>query len=301
MKYTLRQLAYFVAASDNGSISAAARAMNVSQPSISNAIIQLEKQFDVALFLRRHSNGVRLTPTGEILLREARRVLAHADDFETLASSILNEVSGEIQVACFVNVAPVYMAALTRSFQDRYPLARVIMTIGNQQEVFDAINSGSCELALTFDLELPKDYHSEVCVSLPPKLVIPMNHRFSGATKVDLGDMLTEPFIYLDLPYSKNYFFSLFENVGLLPDKTIPVGSFETIRTFVGNSLGYSLLNLVPESEYNYDGTRVEHVELEGSHRPLNLCCISLKRMVYRRTTMAFVEHAKEFFSRFQV
>lgn len=300
MRYTLRQLAYFVAASDHGSISNAAREMNVSQPSISNAIIQLEKQFNMALFLRRNSSGVRLTPTGEILLREARSVLAHAEEFETLATSVINEVSGDIQVACFVNIAPVYMATLTRSFQEKYPLANVTMTIGNQQEVFDAIDSGRCELGLTFDLDLPPDYRTVFCETFPPKLIVPTDHRFADADKIELSEIAGETFIYLDLPHSRNYFFSLFEREFLRPEKTIPVGSFETIRTYVGNGFGYSLLNLMPKTQLNYDGTQVQYVDLEGSYQPLHLCCIGLERVTYRRATLAFIDHVIEYFSQNQ-
>lgn len=297
MRYTLRQLAYFVAASDHGSISNAARAMNVSQPSISSAIIQLEKQFSVSLFLRRNSNGVRLTPSGELLLREARSVLNHAGDFEALATSVLNDVTGEIRVACFVNIAPVHMASITRRFQEKYPGAHIKMMIGNQQEVFDAIDSGEYELGLTFDLELPQDYHIHTLAKLPPQIILPVEHRFAKFENVHLKDMVNESFVYLDLPHSAKYFFSLFANDGLLPARTVPVSSFETIRSFVGNGLGFSVLNLVPKNGRSYDGTRVQYVPLRGDHRPLNICAISLKRNIYRRSTLAFIDHLKDYFS----
>lgn len=298
MRYTLRQLTYFVAASEHGSISNAARALNVSQPSISNAIIQLESKFSVSLFLRRNSSGVRLTPTGELLLREARSVLAHAGDFEALATSVLNEVSGEIRVACFVNLAPVFMATITRRFQEKYPGAHVEMMIGNQQEVFTAIDSGKYEIALTFDLDLPQNYQADHLASFPPKLILPVTHRFAKADAVHLKDMLNEPFVYLDLPHSSTYFFSLFASQSLEPGRTVPVSSFETVRSFVGNKLGYSILNLVPQNQRNYDGTQVQYVPLKGKHRPLNLCVVSLKRNIYRRSTQAFVDHLKEYFSK---
>lgn len=297
MKLTLRQLAYFVAASDHESISSAARTLNVSQPSISNAIIQLEKQFSVSLFLRRNSHGVRLTQSGEILLREARAVLDHAADFETLATSVLNEVVGEIRVACFVNVAPVYMASLTRTFQEKFPAARIEMKIGNQQEVFDAIDSGTFEIGLTFDLEVPPEYRIDVVKSFAPQAVLPIHHRFAEAEAVELKDLVSETFLYLDLPHSSNYFFSLFERQSLHPERVLPIGSFETIRTFVGNGLGYSVLNLMPATQYNYDGTQVRYVPLVGNHRPLKLCCISLERSAYRRSTLAFIDHVADYFS----
>ncbi|MEP5730457.1 MAG: LysR family transcriptional regulator [Sulfitobacter sp.] len=298
MRYTLRQLVYFVAASDHGSISNAARALHVSQPSISNAILQLEKQYSVSLFLRRNTSGVRLTPTGELLLREARSVLAHADDFEALATSVLNDISGEIRVACFVNIAPVYMATITRQFQEKYPDTHVKMMIGNQQEVFDAIDSGRYELGLTFDLDLPQDYRVDPLASFPPQLILPAGHRFSHLPHVALKDMIDEPFVYLDLPHSSSYFFSLFNSQGLHLRRTLPVASFETIRSFVGNQLGFSILNLMPKNQRNYDGTRVQSVPLHGTFQPLNLCAISLKRNIYRRSTLAFFDHLNAFFSK---
>lgn len=296
MRYTLRQLSYFVAASDHGSISDAARAMHVSQPSISNAIIQLEKQFSVALFLRSPTSGISLTTSGELLMREARSILAHAGHFELLASSIVKEVTGVIRVACFVNIAPVYMASITRQFRDSYPAASVEMLIGNQEDIFDAIDSGKYDLGLTFDLDLPEGYQIDHLKTFPPKIILPVGHTFADAASVGMNDVIDEPFVYLDLPHSRDYFLSLFARRSLKPQRTIPVSSFETIRSFVGNGLGFSILNLMPLNQRNYDGTQVRYVPLKGRHRPLRLCAISLKRDVYPRSTLAFVEHLKNFF-----
>ena len=61
MRYTLKQLSYFVTAADAGSITAAARQLHISQPSISAAIAQLESQFGLELFVRHHAQGLSLT------------------------------------------------------------------------------------------------------------------------------------------------------------------------------------------------------------------------------------------------
>jgi len=297
MRYTLRQLSYFAATADNGSISKAARFLSVSQPSISSAILQLERQYNVVLFLRHNSAGVTLTPSGEILLREARIILNHAEDFEAIATSVVNDVTGELKIASFINLAPVYMASLVRSFQNRYPGITIDLTIGNQQEVYDSIDSGKYEIALTFDLDLPTHYRSDFITVFPPQAVLSPDHPLANREAVSLDQLVVGNFIYLDLPHSRNYFFSLFERQGLRPLHSQSVGNFETIRSFVGNGLGYSILNLKPLNQTNYDGTRVQYVPLEGSHRPLKLCCISLKRDVYRRAALAFIEHVKDHFN----
>ncbi|MEE1567842.1 MAG: LysR family transcriptional regulator, partial [Arenicellales bacterium] len=65
LKYSLRQLEYFAATAENQSLAKAAKWLNISQPSISKAITNLERQFSVQLFIRHHARGVSLTPAGE--------------------------------------------------------------------------------------------------------------------------------------------------------------------------------------------------------------------------------------------
>lgn len=296
MKYNLRQLRYFVATADFGSISDAAKSLNISQPSVSAAISHIEKQYGVALFLRRKSLGVTLTSSGAILLREARMLLNHAADFDAIATNVANEVSGEIRIASFVNVAPVYMAGIIRTFHDKYPNVSVATYIGNQQEVLESVREGRSELAITFDIGLSNEYTIDSVYELPPQVVVAHDHRIAHNDEVSLSNVISEPFIFLDLPYSRDYFFSIFERQGLRPEQTIPLGSFETIRTYVGNGLGYSLLNLMPRNATNYDGTKVKYVPLTGSHRSLRLCCVSLQRSIHRRATVAFISHVKQFF-----
>ncbi|WP_245469819.1 LysR family transcriptional regulator, partial [Mesorhizobium sp. M7A.F.Ca.MR.362.00.0.0] len=75
LRFTLRQLEYFVAVGEAGSIAKAAEQVNVSPPSISASIAQLETEFGVQLFVRKHSHGLSLTAGGRIFLKEAARLL----------------------------------------------------------------------------------------------------------------------------------------------------------------------------------------------------------------------------------
>src|SRR3546814_13052015 len=80
MTFSLKHLAYFVAAVEEGSVTSAARRLNISQPSVSAAIAQLEARFGLTLFVRHHAQGLSPTPVGRRLLVEARRLLAHAEE-----------------------------------------------------------------------------------------------------------------------------------------------------------------------------------------------------------------------------
>ncbi|TGV75972.1 LysR family transcriptional regulator, partial [Mesorhizobium sp. M00.F.Ca.ET.149.01.1.1] len=79
LRFTLRQLEYFVAVGEAGSIAKAAEQVNVSPPSISASIAQLEAEFGVQLFVRKHSHALALTAGGRLFLKEAARLLNDAD------------------------------------------------------------------------------------------------------------------------------------------------------------------------------------------------------------------------------
>ncbi len=86
MRYTLRQLGYFIAAAETGSITLASERVHISQPSISTAISHLERELGVQLFVRHHAQGLSLTPIGQIMLKEAKRLVEQAEGLYALAS-----------------------------------------------------------------------------------------------------------------------------------------------------------------------------------------------------------------------
>ena len=70
MRFSLKQLHYFVAAAEAGSIKLASERVNISQPSISSAIAHLEEELNVQLFIRHHAQGLSLTLAGKRMHRD---------------------------------------------------------------------------------------------------------------------------------------------------------------------------------------------------------------------------------------
>src|SRR5579885_2834093 len=98
---SLRALQYFLEAARSKSVSAAAKALNISPASVSVAISDLEKDLDLQLFVRQPARGMKLTPAGEVIVAEARSLLAHADEFQLRAGALGDSLEGELSVACF--------------------------------------------------------------------------------------------------------------------------------------------------------------------------------------------------------
>jgi DNA-binding transcriptional LysR family regulator len=85
--YTLRQLQYFVAVSQAGTLNEAASRCHVSPPALSLAISELERNLGVKLLVRRRSKGTRLTPGGSLILKLAESLLAQARDLQENADA----------------------------------------------------------------------------------------------------------------------------------------------------------------------------------------------------------------------
>ncbi len=98
MRYSFRQLEYFIAAGEAGSITLASEHIRISPPSISTAIAHLERELGVQLFVRHHAQGLSLTAAGRSLLREAKRIIEQADALHTVASDAAEQLRGQLAV-----------------------------------------------------------------------------------------------------------------------------------------------------------------------------------------------------------
>src|SRR4051794_29305066 len=99
MRMTLRQLEYFVAVAEHGSIAAAAGALPISESAVSVAISELESIVGVRLLHRVRARGVTLTAAGIALLPEARSLVARARELERTAADAGGAVAGGMQGA----------------------------------------------------------------------------------------------------------------------------------------------------------------------------------------------------------
>src|SRR5258706_2065635 len=88
LRYSLRQLRYFVVTAELLSFTAAAKQLHISQPSISTALADLETSFGVQLFIRHHASGLSLTQAGRDMLGRARDLLKNAEELQTAAKEM---------------------------------------------------------------------------------------------------------------------------------------------------------------------------------------------------------------------
>jgi len=254
IRYTLRQLEYFVACVEQGSVAKAAAALNVSQPTVSVAIAKLETAFGVQLLLRHPSQGVSPTASAEAILHSARGLLAHAKDLQREATEAGTAVAGTVRAGSFSTFAPVILPGLLARLGKVYPGIAVQIREGTQETLCRDLRDGALDLALLYDLDLPDDLHRVALAERVPHVALPQGHRLAERKAVALADLVDENLILLDVPPSREYFLGLFRQAGLEPTLAFSSPSLELVRGMVGQGLGYSILVTRPEGDMTYDG-----------------------------------------------
>ncbi|MFC2970340.1 LysR family transcriptional regulator [Acidimangrovimonas pyrenivorans] len=298
LRFTLRQLEYFIAVGEAGSVARAARRANVSSPSISAAIAQLEAAFGVQLFIRRHAHALTLTPAGRELLAEARRVLAGAEGLGALAADIGGEVSGPLAIACLKTFAPLLLPDLRRAFEAAHPAVRATQYELDHADILEGLLRGALDIGLTYDLPLPEGIAFQPLATLDPWVIVAPSHPLAGKPEIVPEDLRGQPMVLLDLPYSADYFLTLFDQIGTPPLIAERTRDMAVLRSLVANGYGYSLINTRTRAEQAPDGKRLAFVPLRGGLRPLQLGLVTTAAPHARRTVAAFAEHCRSSIAR---
>lgn len=291
LRYTFRQLEYFVAVGDTGSIARASERINVSSPSISSAISQLEAEFGLPLFVRQHAQGLSLTQAGRQLLEQARIVLREAGAMMDIAGDISDKVRGPLGVGCLLTFAQLVLPTLRRGFQAEYPEVRLRQQDMNQVELFSALRRSEIDIALTYDLDLPADLQFTGLLRLPPIALMGESHPLADRQVVTINELRAHPMVLLDLPLSADYFLSLFDGAEGKPVIAERTRDMAVMRSLVGNDFGYSIANVRPLSDTAPDGNPVRVIPIGGNVRAMRMGLLTAQDVNRSNAVRAFMEY----------
>src|SRR5919205_1933011 len=144
---TLQQLTYFVAAAEHGSFSAAADALHMAQPSLSEQIRRLEAELGVSLFART-GRRLELTEAGRLLVPHAERTLDAAREASESVREVRDVRGGTVAFGTFGSAHHYLLVGLVQEFRARHPSVRVRVVGQNSAEVADAVRDGHLEAGL---------------------------------------------------------------------------------------------------------------------------------------------------------
>lgn len=251
---SFRQLHYFVAAAQAGSATRAAARLNVSQPSISAAIRELEAEFGQPLFERRQARGLELTRFGSGKLAEARAVLSRLEHFASVSGAGLPPRLG---LAYFATLGPSSLPELLARLMRDIPDLQVDLRECDLEALSRALGKGIVDLAITYDVGLPSGVAREVLAELAPHAVLAPDHPLARQPDVSLAELAEYPFILVDLPLSREFLMVPFWQQGLSPNVVLRTVSVEMVRGMAANGLGVSMLFTRPRHDLAHDGKPV--------------------------------------------
>ncbi len=125
MRPTLRQLQYLVALAEAGKFAEAARMVNVSQPSLSTQLADMEMELGTQL-VERGRHGAILTPSGNEVVRKARDILSRVEALKTSADKFSKKgLSGRLRLGVIPSIGPYLLPRVTRRLHEMYPDFRI--------------------------------------------------------------------------------------------------------------------------------------------------------------------------------
>ena len=150
---TLDLYRVFVQVAREGSFSAAARSLYLSQPAVSQAILHLERQLKATLFLRS-VRGVTLTPEGALLFEHASAALDTLEAGQRKLETLHRLEAGALRVGAGDTATRYYLLPRLSRFSSRFPGLSLSVRNGTTGELLEYLRQGTIDLAL---ISLPCD------------------------------------------------------------------------------------------------------------------------------------------------
>lgn len=298
VRLTLKQCAYFVAVADQGGIAQAARALNISQPAVAQALDKLEEIYGLRLLLRHHARGTELTPQGRTFCQSARDLLRQAERTEQEALAIAADLAGTIRFGCFHTIAPFYLAQIIMAYRALYPDVDIIASELLQDDIISGVEAAELDLALTYDMSLEdRPLERQVVARLKPFVLLSNEHPLAARSTIRLSEMAQEPFVIFDGPSSRDYFANIFAAHGIDPPVAFSSRSMESVRCAVANGLGFSLSVMRPSHIETYDGGRVVSVPIAGAPDPIAIVLLRKRNRAPSNLIGKFADFCKAHFS----
>lgn len=253
---TLRQLEYFVAVVDAGSVTSASKKVNVTQATVSMAIAQLESHLGTDLLIRQQSKGVVPTRAGRELSARARHVVAMTAEIEQVAATGASEISGLLEIGCVSSLSPQVVPPLAAHFERHYPQVTFNYREGSSGDLQQALIDGAFDKAFVFSRQALEAVRSHDITEAILKIMLPAKHPLCSRKSISFSEVAHESAILIDLPPSRDRSIEFMRTGGVVPRIRWTSTNLATVMALVANGLGYSLRYALP-GETNTPGPGV--------------------------------------------
>lgn len=242
----LKQLRAFSFAAKTGSVSLAAEALFLSQPSVSLQIQALERELSITLFERRGPQ-IKLTPEGKILYEIAHPLVEGIDKIqETFAARYGKLETGELNIAAGESTTLYILPEPVRHFIEAYPGINVKLHNVTGRDGLAMMRADEVDMAIGSMIDVPEDITYEPVVTYDPTLITSLNHPLAAKEDVRLEEISPYGLILpprhlttwrvIDLVFKQHH----------VPyHVSLEAGGWEIIKKYVELDMGISIVTAV--------------------------------------------------------
>lgn len=272
------------------SFSKAANELFMTQPAVSQAIMQLEHELDIRLFTRT-PKGVSLTNEGKMLFEYTNSAISLLDTGEKRIKETKNLQAGELKIGVSDTISRYYLLPYLERFHNDYPNIKLKIINRTTDELCNLlklgeIDIGICNLPITDDsLKIQK------CKDIQDIFVFGEKYKYLISTVITYDELLKYPLIFLDnrsksRQYVEDYLFSK----GIKINPEIELGSHDLLLEFAKIGLGIACVVKEFSKEYLLAGTLYE-INLVENIPKRNIGICSLKGVSLSPASEKFVDY----------
>jgi DNA-binding transcriptional LysR family regulator len=237
------QLLVFASVARLGSFSSAAKELLISQPAVSNQVKLLEQRYGEPLF-ERHSRGIRLTRTGELMFDYARRIFALSDEMEEMLRDLRGLTSGRITIGASTTIGEYVMPATLAQFEDLYPGVTIELRIFNTEHIASDVLGNELDIGFVGGDVDPTHLIVEPFAVDEIVLIASPDHRLARKRVVRPADLLNEGFVAREKGSATRIAAEArLRELGIEPKICMELGGNESVKRAVGAGSGLGMLS----------------------------------------------------------
>ena len=288
----LQQLRYVVEIVRHGNhLSAAAEALNSSQPGVSRQIQLLETELGFEIFTRTRNRIIGLTEPGNIVLSIAQRIATDVAALKRLKEDMHSGNRGVFTIGTTHTQARYMLPKIVKRFIEQYPNVKLVLKQGDPEEICAMVDAGDADLAI--GTETTRDFSNLVklsCFDLQRCVVAPKGHPILSVPNLTLEEIAKYPIITYDSRYSGRWkVLKAFADAGLEPKIIMSGIDADVCKTYVSIGLGIGILTAL-----TYDKDRDVGIEVRDASTllPSSTIKVALRPNTYLRPFLLDFIHA---------
>ncbi|MFJ7664641.1 LysR family transcriptional regulator [Lysinibacillus sp. NPDC097162] len=279
----------FSVVAKNSSFSRAAKDLFMTQPAVSQAMMQLEKELGTRLF-NRTPKGVTLTTEGKLLYEYTNSALGLLDAGEEKLLEFKNLTMGQLKIGVGDTISRFFLMPYLEAFHTMYPNIKLQMLNGTTSEICNFIKSGEVDVGLcNFPIE-DVSLQLTVCTEIQDIFVCGEKYKTLQSKSLRFEDLLKFPLIFLEKKSnSRNYVENYLLSKGIQIAPEFELGSHDLVLEFARSNLGIACVTKEFSQDYLQRGLLYELPLTESiPNRSIGMCY--LKSVPLSRAATKFIE-----------